>query len=210
MNNITDTFSERLRQLRTAKGLTQAELADELGVSRNSIFFYEAGKRNPDIVIFKKIADYFHVTCDYMLGASINKTVETREIGEELGLTDEAISTLKQQSKEAKGDFEARMYTTAINRIIVNKKLVFEIASFIDKNFKSNIADFIARDTHDDVAESSKKQTFENIGIPYTEENRKLISEFLYDTMDEQIMRRIHDELELIRGEATNNADQKD
>lgn len=210
MDNVTKSFSERLRQLRNEKRLTQAELADALDVSRNSIFFYEAGKRNPDIIVLKKIADFFGVTCDYMIGVSFNRTVETQAIGKEVGLTDDAISVLKQQTKEAEGyDFEARMYAEGINKIICDKKLVFEISSFINPNFKSWIADFIARDTEDDFAESSKKQTFEEVSIEYTPENRKIVSEILRDSMDEQIMRRIQNELVLIRGENATNADQE-
>lgn len=73
MNNHKSGFPKRLRQLRNAKGLTQAELAHMIDASRNSIFLYEAGKRKPDIVVFKKLADYFGVTCDYMIGASTKR-----------------------------------------------------------------------------------------------------------------------------------------
>ncbi|MBQ8248522.1 MAG: helix-turn-helix transcriptional regulator [Clostridia bacterium] len=210
MNTTAIAFPERLRQLRTAKDLTQSELADELNVSRNSIFFYEAGKRNPDIVVLKKIADYFGVTCDYMIGASINKTDETRDIGDELGLSDEAIATLKDVMRKADNDFNALLYAQNINKIICNEKLIFEIATFISPNYKTIFADFIVKDIPDHSTENSKKQTFEDVGIPYTPETRKQISELLRDSMDCRIMRHIQDELELMRGEEKNNADKKD
>lgn len=73
MKNLPSVFPERLRSLRTTKGLTQSELADELGISRNSVFFYESGQRNPDILVLKKIAEYFGVTSDFMIGTAISK-----------------------------------------------------------------------------------------------------------------------------------------
>jgi len=210
MSNLLSNFPERLRQLRTAKALTQSELADALGVSRNSIFFYESAQRTPDIIVLKKIADYFGVTCDYMIGASINRSEETRNIGDELGLTDEAIAALKQQTQDAKHDFDARMRITGINKIICNKQLIFEIASYIDPNYKAIFADFITRDFADIETENSKKQTFSDIGIPYTEENRRSISEFLCASLDGQIISHIQNELDKMRGDNSTNADKKD
>lgn len=137
MSNLLSSFPERLRQLRTAKALTQSELADALGVSRNSIFFYETGKRTPDILVLKKISDYFGVTCDYMIGASINRSEETREIGDALGLTDEAIETLKnvtmqfEAKKDTARNMECWSYLHGINSIISNKKLVTAIGNYL-------------------------------------------------------------------------------
>ena len=46
---VNERFAERLRDLREAAGLTQKQLADELGVSRGSISYYENCERVPDI-----------------------------------------------------------------------------------------------------------------------------------------------------------------
>jgi transcriptional regulator with XRE-family HTH domain len=61
-------FSERLKQLRTNKELTQRELAKLLNLSNGSIAMYETGKREPDFNILEKIADFFNVSVDYLLG----------------------------------------------------------------------------------------------------------------------------------------------
>ena len=61
-------FSERLKQLRTNKKLTQRELAKLLNLSNGSIAMYETGKRKPDFNILEKIADFFNVSVDYLLG----------------------------------------------------------------------------------------------------------------------------------------------
>ena len=55
------TFGEKLKQLRTARFLSQQKLADELGVSQSAIAAYERNFREPDFAMIQRIADYFLV-----------------------------------------------------------------------------------------------------------------------------------------------------
>ncbi|EDP7604089.1 helix-turn-helix transcriptional regulator [Listeria seeligeri] len=61
-------FSDRLSKLRKKKGMSQYKLADELGFSRGQVANYEQGSREPDYSTLLKIAEYFNVTTDYLLG----------------------------------------------------------------------------------------------------------------------------------------------
>ena len=61
-------FSERLKELRTEKKLLQKDLAIILGTSNSSICDWECGRAQPDMEMIIKIADYFQVTADYLLG----------------------------------------------------------------------------------------------------------------------------------------------
>lgn len=61
-------FQERLKELRIEKNLSQAQLAKELQVSQRSISSWETGFREPDYSTLCKIAKYFSVTADYLLG----------------------------------------------------------------------------------------------------------------------------------------------
>ena len=61
-------FGEKLRQLRTAKGMRQAELAQKIGVSTSAIGMYEQGRREPDRKTMMKICHFFEVTVDYFMG----------------------------------------------------------------------------------------------------------------------------------------------
>ena len=61
-------FAKRLKELRQLKCLTQAELADLLGISSSSVGMYEQGRREPDISLINKICEVFSVTSDYLLG----------------------------------------------------------------------------------------------------------------------------------------------
>jgi transcriptional regulator with XRE-family HTH domain len=57
-----------LRKLRENKGITQAELGKVLSISPSTIGMYEQGRRSPDYETLKKIADYFGVSTDCLLG----------------------------------------------------------------------------------------------------------------------------------------------
>ncbi|EAD1840413.1 XRE family transcriptional regulator, partial [Listeria monocytogenes] len=61
-------FSKRLSELRKKKGFSQYKLADELGFSRGQVANYEQGTREPDYQTLLKIAEFFNVSTDYLLG----------------------------------------------------------------------------------------------------------------------------------------------
>lgn len=63
-----DTFNTRIKQLREDKGLTQEELAKALGIARPTLASWEIGRREPDFETTTKIADFFGVSVDYLLG----------------------------------------------------------------------------------------------------------------------------------------------
>ena len=58
----------RLKELRKKKGLTQLRLATELNTTQNTISRYETGEHEPGIAELIKIADYFNVSVDYLIG----------------------------------------------------------------------------------------------------------------------------------------------
>ncbi len=62
------TFGERLARLRQEKGLSQAELARLLNLGQSTIAMYERNKRFPDHQILERLADFFGVSTDYLLG----------------------------------------------------------------------------------------------------------------------------------------------
>jgi len=66
----------RLKELRQAKGISQQWLATALNTSQNTISRYETGEREPGIAELIKIADYFHVSIDYLVGRTENPTMQ--------------------------------------------------------------------------------------------------------------------------------------
>ena len=61
-------FTDRLKELRTEKQLTQKELAAALGVSSNCICEWEKGRSEPSIDTLKKMALILESTVDYLIG----------------------------------------------------------------------------------------------------------------------------------------------
>lgn len=62
----------RLKELRRKKGISQLRLATELNTTQNTISRYETGEREPGIDELIKIADYFNVSVDYLIGRTGN------------------------------------------------------------------------------------------------------------------------------------------
>jgi len=57
----------RLKEIRKKRGLSQVRLAMELNTSQNTVSRYETGEREPSIADLIRIADFFHVSVDYLL-----------------------------------------------------------------------------------------------------------------------------------------------
>ena len=64
---------ETLLDLRKEKGITQMDVAKALDISRQAYANYDVGKREPDLTMLLKLADYFGVSVDYLLGKTEQK-----------------------------------------------------------------------------------------------------------------------------------------
>jgi transcriptional regulator with XRE-family HTH domain len=65
--DIRSRFGQRLKKLRKKTGMTQAELADKLGLDRSYVGEIEQGKRNPCLVNLEIIAQGFGITLGKLL-----------------------------------------------------------------------------------------------------------------------------------------------
>lgn len=63
-------FAQRIRELRKETGQKQIEIADYLNISLRAYQYYESATHYPDVAGLIKLADYFEVTTDYLLGRS--------------------------------------------------------------------------------------------------------------------------------------------
>lgn len=61
-------FGQKIKELRKSHQLTQAELASSIGISRPALSLYEAERREPDIDLLNKLAIFFNVSVDYIIG----------------------------------------------------------------------------------------------------------------------------------------------
>lgn len=78
-------LSERLKQLRDEKEVMQKEVASYLNITTSAYGFYEQDKRTPTPEVLSKLADFFKVSVDYLLG----KTEEKRNIKSTITKKDE-------------------------------------------------------------------------------------------------------------------------
>ena len=65
----------RLKEIRKAKGISQLKLALDLNTNQNTVSRYETGEREPSISDLIKIADYFNVSIDYLVGRTDNPKI---------------------------------------------------------------------------------------------------------------------------------------
>jgi len=94
-------FAERLKELRKEAHLTQIELAKRLGIGQSSYADWERGKKNPTQENLIKIAQFFNVPLDYLVGNSDKKdeldNIELLFRMNSKGLTDEEKEIFKKE-----------------------------------------------------------------------------------------------------------------
>lgn len=89
-------LGETLKSLRLRDGMTQAQLAQKLGLTKSVISAYETGLRLPSYDVLIHIAKIFKVSTDYLLGLDMRQEVDLS------GLTQEEIRALLELIKAMK------------------------------------------------------------------------------------------------------------
>ncbi|KZE78966.1 helix-turn-helix domain-containing protein [Paenibacillus elgii] len=88
-------IGDKIALLREKHALTQEELSSKINISRASLSHYEKNRREPDYETVVKIADFFKVSIDYLLGRTEDPRVvlepEVRAFVDSLELSDEKI-----------------------------------------------------------------------------------------------------------------------
>ena len=83
-----------LKQLRVENGLTIAKAAETFGVATRTYSSYELEEREPNLALLNKLADFYHVSTDYLLGRTPVKAMATLAEDEP---TEEEIKQLEAQ-----------------------------------------------------------------------------------------------------------------
>ena len=87
----------KLRELRKEKNITMKKIGEIIGVSESAVSQYENGKRQPDHETLTKLADFFEVSIDYILGRTDDRY---QKPGEENIKFDEFTYAMYNESKE--------------------------------------------------------------------------------------------------------------
>ena len=89
---------ERVRELAKKQGLSINQLEEKLNFGKNSL--YGLKKSNPNSKIIEKIADYFNVSTDYLLGRTDNPRIASDEVA---GYTTEDLRKMARNAKTFDG-----------------------------------------------------------------------------------------------------------
>ena len=139
-----ETLNERIKQLRKEKGLTQSQLADELGVTDKAVSKWEVGEANPDISLLVKIAEVFNVTVDYLLTGKV-------EEGLSLDDMDKDKRAVLLAKKDNASDFEKYKHVDV--RILFSEKVLRDLHC-------SNLDIHKASDVRNAIVECESKKVF--------------------------------------------------
>lgn len=129
--NYNAPLPVRLRELMSSSGYTQADLAVHLGITRQSVAAYMDGSANPTPTAIVSIAGFLGVSTDYLLGVSdYRKTEATQLTVEELGLSEDAASTLQFEN----GRYD-KSKLVVLNYLIENMSFLEKITSYLSISF---------------------------------------------------------------------------
>lgn len=95
-----NVLGKNIKQLRDRADIQQNEFAKKIGVSNVVLSRYESGERKPDYDTLQKIADFFDVSIDYLLGRSDYLSSKQVTIaGQEINLSQEELQLFNELKK---------------------------------------------------------------------------------------------------------------
>ena len=135
---------ENIRNLREDHDKTQKELADYLNIKQTTYSKYELGKINIPVEVFIKLADFYNVSVDYLLGTEIRRDIyndvknvsleectDLKDVGRrifksrtELGLTQSELANLLDTTKISISRYEAGTREIKISTLVKLSKIL--------------------------------------------------------------------------------------
>lgn len=88
-------IKNRIRNLREDKDLRQIDVAKATQIDQKTLSNYETGKTNPDSYSIMKLADYFGVTTDYLLGFSDSNLKTNTDVIDKLSSIEKELNEIK-------------------------------------------------------------------------------------------------------------------
>lgn len=101
-NNIEDKklFSDRLKQARIERGLTQRDFAKQLNVSRETVTQWESARNLPEYITLSKICSVLDVDCSFLFGEYFETKFIFRAVAEVFGMPENATKKLYINGRE--------------------------------------------------------------------------------------------------------------
>lgn len=144
----------KIKELRQERNLSLRDLAADLEIAYSSLGKYERGDQQPSFETLIKLADYFNVTTDYLIGRSEGKTPELQTLYEEIRLSEASIDLLKSMaefiSQYKGGPFEKMSPLNCIDFLLSQKEQSYRLFDCIYAYFLAHIEEgqqiFISKD----------------------------------------------------------------
>lgn len=130
---------DRIRVLRIKRGLSQAQLADAIGMKRSAIGNYERGIREPDLDTIEAFADFFDVSIADLMGR------------EETGYLRDALREVDQQLSAPFRSSELRMLSEGLAKLELKNNVAFQATA---KYLSTMYPEIFTERTDDDDPES--------------------------------------------------------
>ena len=117
-------MQNRLKELRHEKKLTLKELGEKVGMRNSTLSQYETNKREPKLETWQKLADFFNVPVDYLLGISKDKSTLTIDDlnPEEQDAYERITDLLSQEYPQTRPEFN----WSKIGQLLINSDLTEE------------------------------------------------------------------------------------
>ena len=93
---IRKTFAVRLQKIMDDTGSSQQQVADFVGVKRQTVAQWKDGKTAPDAYNLQRLHQFFNVTYEYLMGESESREHKNLALADSLGLSDDAIRNIQQ------------------------------------------------------------------------------------------------------------------
>lgn len=116
--NKQSTFSVRLRMIREHQEFSQKEAAEQLNILPDTYGHYERGVREPDFQTLKRIANFFHVSIDYLLDNEDEVVLESTPILDLSNFVMHGKYTINQQFPDEQ---ERRIIKAVVDAVHNNK-----------------------------------------------------------------------------------------
>lgn len=96
--------TNRIKDLREDRDLRQTDVAEATGIDQRTLSNYETGKTNPDSFVLIRLADFFDVSIDYLLGRTNLRKDTADDVLQELqaarSMLDDAMSALRRMGSD--------------------------------------------------------------------------------------------------------------
>ncbi len=190
-------FRNRLKCLRGKKSLQ--EVAEDIGISRATLGYYESGERKPDIEILLKIARYYNVSCDYLLGLTEYSLpdINSRAFFELTGLNEEAIGNLYYYNHLKEDERMDYYYISTVNFLLSSScRLIHQIAGYLNLNFEFASEIKYGKSEHD-FEVSDKRISLNNFML--FDEKHSVVLRANNELLNKALLLNIQDELIKLR-----------